>query len=66
MNTLKNICALILIVSLPAAALFSIVELWTEWETAYKLKWTFATLAAASLIMGLTAQSAEKAADKES
>jgi len=66
MNTLKNICALILVVSLPAAALCSIVELWTEWETAYKFKWTFATLAVTSLIMGLIAQSAERAADKES
>lgn len=66
MSNLKNVLATILIISLPAAAVFNIWEIWSESEVAYKLKWTCMTLFVTALIMGLLIQSAEKAADKTS
>ena len=66
MSKLKNTLATVLIACLPGAAVLNIVEIWTESEVAYKLKWTCMTLFVTALVMGLLIQAAERAADKTS
>jgi len=60
MNKAKEIFAIIIIVSLPASAVFNIWEIWTGAEVANKLKWTAMTLFMTALLMGLLIQSAER------
>lgn len=66
MSKIKNLLATIMIVSLPVAAMFHIVEIWTENELAYKFKWTAMTLFVTALVMGLLIQAGEREADKTS
>jgi glucan phosphoethanolaminetransferase (alkaline phosphatase superfamily) len=56
-QTLKEALALIVLLSILGTCIFSLIELWTLSDFAYRMKWSFVTVLFTAMVAGLYIES---------